>query len=188
MTHRRQFWKWRLRCKGGKLLAFQRDDSGAVAVEFAVVAVPFFFLLFAILEISLIAFDQQSFDYAVQEGARAVFTGQAKNSNLSEAKFKEQICKRAATGLMNCNNTLKLDIKAYGDLAEMGKKPSGVVVNGVIDTSGFGYNLGSPGDVVIIRAVVKHMLFNPFAPTTLIKLSNENAFAMMSTAAFRNEP
>ena len=57
--------------------AFARAESGVAAVEFAMLAGPFFWLMLGIFEITMIGFAQTSLDYAMGETARRIRTGVA---------------------------------------------------------------------------------------------------------------
>jgi Flp pilus assembly protein TadG len=54
--------------RGRKL--FSRDESGAVVVEFAILALPFFTLIFAILETSIVFLAGQILDASVHDASR----------------------------------------------------------------------------------------------------------------------
>src|SRR5690606_26334632 len=81
----------------GLLRAFRRDQSGATAVEFALVAIPFFALMFAILQTALVFFAGQAMETAVANAARLIRTGQAQQQGLTAEEFKEQICTQIFT-------------------------------------------------------------------------------------------
>ena len=53
------------------LRRFRRAEKGATAVEFAMVAAPFFFLLFAMIEIAAVFFTSTVLENAVLESAPA---------------------------------------------------------------------------------------------------------------------
>lgn len=80
-----------------------RNEDGAVLVEFALLAVPFFALVFAILETSITFFAQQVLDSALQDATRSIRTGQSQTSwNTDE--FRKEICSRTF-GLFECSET-----------------------------------------------------------------------------------
>src|SRR5216684_501290 len=60
---------------------FVRRKDGSVAVEFAMVAAPFFALLFAIMETAIVFFAGQALETAVGDSARLIMTGQANFQN-----------------------------------------------------------------------------------------------------------
>jgi Flp pilus assembly protein TadG len=166
--------------RGRKLNAlerFARHEEGAAAVEFAMVAIPFLGLMFAIMETALVFFAGQTLETAVADSARKVMTGQAKA--WTPDKFKEEVCSHVF-GLFDCNK-IQVNVKAYPSFsaAEM-KAP--IDDNGNIVSS---FNAGGPGDVVIARLLYDWPTFIP-----ALGLSNrpDNKRLLVATAAFRNEP
>lgn len=163
---------------------FAARTEGTAAVEFAIIAVPFFAILFATIELALLAFTQQSLDFAVAEGSRQVMTGQAKNNGLDAAKFKQEICARVG-GMIDCTADLKVDVKTY---ASLNTQPKVTITSGAIDTSGFGFDIGNASEIVIVRAVVRYPVFNTLLGGSLPKLLSDGSSVIMSTYSFRNEP
>jgi Flp pilus assembly protein TadG len=76
-------------CALGRLL---RQQDGAAAVEFSLVAAPFLALLFAIMETALVFFSGQALETAVADSARLIMTGQAQSQGLTQATFKNAVC------------------------------------------------------------------------------------------------
>lgn len=93
------------------LRKFRRNKSGSAAVEFSLVAVPFFALLFAIIESSIVFFAGQVLETAVQDSGRLIYTNQITNTNTTAAQFKADVCSRVSI-LMNCTD-LDIDVKYY---------------------------------------------------------------------------
>ena len=61
---------------------WRRDERGSAAVEFAVIAPIFFFLMFVIAETALVFIAEQVMDNAVFETARLIRTGQVQEPPL----------------------------------------------------------------------------------------------------------
>ena len=80
---------------------WRKDESGATAIEFGAVALPFFMLIFGILGIGLHFFTTSSLEHAVESASRKVRTGQALSENLSVEDFRNEICKQGA-GIIDC--------------------------------------------------------------------------------------
>jgi Flp pilus assembly protein TadG len=59
---------------------FARHQDGAAAVEFALIAVSFLALLFAILETALVFFAGQTLESAASDAGRLIMTGQAQTA------------------------------------------------------------------------------------------------------------
>src|SRR6187455_859476 len=89
-----------------------REQSGAAAVEFAMVAAPFLAMVFAILETAMVFFAGQALETAGSDSARLIMTGQAQTQNFDQAKFKGAVCDRIY-GLFDCAGGLYVDVKNY---------------------------------------------------------------------------
>lgn len=72
--------------------SFLRDKNGATAIEFGLIGIPFFMLLFAILEVGLSFMVNRLVDDAVSNAARLIKTGQAAEQGFSADEFASQIC------------------------------------------------------------------------------------------------
>jgi Flp pilus assembly protein TadG len=92
----------------------RRGESGATAVEFAMVALPFFAMMFALFEIMMIFFVQTTLEAAVAEEARKIRTGQAQSTTapISKSQFKAGICTRLY-GMGDCTNRLFVMVQSF---------------------------------------------------------------------------
>lgn len=82
-----------------------RDEKGAVAIEFAILAPVFFALIFAIIETSMGFFAQQVLESALQDSTRLIRTGQSQTGTpWTAAQFRKEICGRSF-GFFACNAT-----------------------------------------------------------------------------------
>ena len=93
------------------LRRFHRDRRGSAAVEFALIATPFFALLFAIIETSTVFFAGQVLETGLQDSARLLYTHQAQDSGMTAAQFKTDLCTRVSV-LMSCS-IVDIDVKFY---------------------------------------------------------------------------
>ncbi len=96
---------------------WRKDESGATAIEFAMVIGPFLGLLFAILEVALVYFAQFSLENANETAARLIRTGAAQNGTatsnpLSKSQFKQKVCAKLPA-FMTCDNNLIVDIRSF---------------------------------------------------------------------------
>ncbi|MBI5321490.1 TadE/TadG family type IV pilus assembly protein [Bradyrhizobium sp.] len=93
------------------LRRFRRDRSGSAAVEFSLVAVPFFALLFAIIETGIVFFASQVLETGIQDSGRLLYTHQAQDSGMTATQFKTDLCNRVSV-LMSCDG-IDIDVKYY---------------------------------------------------------------------------
>lgn len=84
-----------------------RDEDGAVAVEFALLAIPFFTLILGILETSLTFFAQQVLESALQDATRQVRTGQSQGVWDAD-DFRKELCD-GTFGMFECTNNPDTD-------------------------------------------------------------------------------
>ncbi len=163
---------------------FRKDRSGSVAVEFSFIAIPFFMILFAIIETAVIFFANQALETATQDSARLIMTGQAQQQSMTAQQFKSQVCSRLAT-FFDCANGIYIDVRSYSSFGA-------ITINQPIDNNknfvdNFTYSPGGSGDIVVVRAFYQW----PIAVTGLgYDISNLNGGKRLlaATAAFRNEP
>src|SRR6202165_2459735 len=93
---------------GRRGMRLRRDERGATAVEFGLLALPFLALTFAILETALLYFASQTLETAVANSARLIRTGQAQQQGMSSTTFKQTICDQVGV-MFDCTNGLKID-------------------------------------------------------------------------------
>jgi len=101
------FKNWDRRCFPGR-----RRRGGAVALEFAILAIPFFLWVLYIFELSYDLFTQEALDFALQGAVRQIQTGNAQNLASGGAFIKTDFC-RATKGLLECNpNNIWIRVQA----------------------------------------------------------------------------
>jgi Flp pilus assembly protein TadG len=160
-----------------------RQEDGTAAVEFGLVAMPFLALVFAIIETALVFFATQVLESAASDSARLIMTGQAQMQGLSKDTFKSQVCSKIY-GLIDCPGGVHVDVQTFTSFGGVSLQTP-VDSGGNLDTSGFKYTPGGPGDIVVVRLAYQWPVF-----VSMLGLSNmaNNHRLMMATAAFRNEP
>lgn len=168
----------------GIVRRFSRDREGATAVEFAFIAGPFFLLILATLEIALIFFAGSIIENAVTETAREIRTGQLQNSGGTEQTFRAAVCDRVSV-IADCGG-LAIDVRTFENFsaADFSSPLDG---DGEIDDSGFTFEPGGPGDIVVVRAFYPWQVFTPGFGLGLSNMSG-NRRMIAAAAAFRNEP
>ena len=176
--------KFAKRAAGGRIARrFARQQDGAAAVEFALVAAPFLAVTFAIIETAIVFFAGQALETAAADSARLIMTGQAQNAGYDQTKFKQAVCGKIY-GLFNCNGGLFVDVKNYPAFASI---PAGKpITDGNMDTN-TGYSPGNPGDIVVVKLMYQWPVYVSLLGLNLSDMSGGKRL-LMSTVAFRNEP
>lgn len=174
-----------VRCGVARVVRFHRDESGATAVEFGIVAVPFFALMFAIFEVGLTFFAGQLMETAVDNAGRLIRTGQAQQDGLTLGTFKDKICAQTYQ-ILDCQNGLKLDVRKFSTFDSMTLTPP-LDQDGNLITDNFIFQPGSGGEIVLVRAYYEWPVFlNAFG--TGLQNMPSGKHLLSAAAAFKNEP
>jgi len=164
---------------------FVRQQDGAAAVEFAIVAAPFLALVFAIMETAIVFFAGQALETAVADSARLIMTGQAQGAAMSQAQFKDAVCSKIY-GLFDCQNGVYVDVRKFSSFASV-TMPSPIDANKNFQPN-FSYQPGAACDIVVVRLFYQYPVY-----VSLLGLDGLANLAggkrlLAATAAFRNEP
>ena len=156
--------------------AFLADRKGATAVEFALVAAPFLFLLIAIIQTFLVFFSQQLLETAVNQSSRLILTGQAQAQNMTQSQFAAAVC-ADLPNMFNCNNLMiNVVVASSWSTASAATPTITYDSNGNVNNT-WQYTPGNPGDIVVVQVMYFWPIFVGSGGTRLISAS----------AAFQNE-
>jgi Flp pilus assembly protein TadG len=168
----------------GLTRSFARRQDGAAAVEFALVATPFFALIFAIMETALVFFAGQTLEAAASDSARLIMTGQAQAGGYDNAAgFKQKVCANAS-GLFDCNK-IQVDVKKYTSFGSYTQ--TSPVTDGELDTTKINYESSAAGDIVVVTLYYEWPVYVSLLGNNLSNLNGNNRL-LVATAVFRNEP
>ncbi|MCB1484324.1 MAG: pilus assembly protein [Hyphomicrobiaceae bacterium] len=168
---------------------FLRDNRGASALEFALIAAPLIMLLLAVVQVGYIYFANFALDGAVESGSRLIRTGQAQTGGFDAARFKAELCK-SLVGPITCGG-VKLDVRSYDNFAAAASGMTAPLgADGKINNN-LTFDPGKPEDVVVVRAFYPLELGSLFPSAlglgAMANMADGNRL-LVSTAAFRNEP
>ena len=100
--------------------SFFSDKRGSTAMEFAMLAIPFALLVFAILESCISFAGQEVMANVTDDVARQLRTGQLQKTNVTEASVKQLICSRLEIMVAkNCPGLL-VDLRESSERAKHG--------------------------------------------------------------------
>lgn len=168
-----------------RLRTFRRDTSGVAALEFSLIAVPFFLTLYAVFEISITYVAGGSIQDATNATARMIRTGQVKMAGMTAQQFKTKVCEHLISPLLPCNDDLKIDVRRYTSFAEVAN-PSPLNAQKEWNND-FQFNIGKACDIVLVRVFYKWPIFTPVIGTMLSDMKDGSQM-LQATAAVRNEP
>ncbi len=164
-----------------------RDQRGSVALEFAIVALPFIAFLVFIVELSYGLFAQVSLDYGVQSAARQIQIGAAQGAGTA-ANFKIQYLCPVLSSLLPCSsitvNVLPVTSDYYTAVPATFPKNKA----GQLDTSGFTYCPGKPKQLMLMQAIyTSPSLVSAFVPAMATAVAGGFVQVTLSSTAFINE-
>lgn len=176
------------------VLRFQRNQNGATAVEFALVAVPFLALLFAIIELAMMFWTTQILEESLSQTARSLLTGQSQtryasgSATANRDAFKNDLCTNAGFPLIDCSK-LFVDVRTYTTFgtASTGTSGSDPVSGGAMNTAGFTYSQPQAGQIVVVRAALEYSLFFTQWSQALASIGSGKR-GIVATTAFKAEP
>jgi len=169
----------------GRGRGFWRNTRGATAVEFGLIALPFFGLIAGLLETGLMMFADSALDQATNRAARMIRTGQAQQQNFNTNSFRNEVCSGGVATMFDCTK-LKVDVRTATDFATM-NLASQNKADGTVDDASLTYNAGHGSDIVVVRTYYDWpILLNRLA--TFGEGQDGKTRRLTSTVAFRNEP
>jgi len=174
---------------------FKQDEDGATAIEFAFVALPFFALLFGIMELAIVFFINSALVHATAEAGRHVRVGNFQACGGAD-QFKALVCQNMK-GLGSCWKNVRIDVvegSSFKTISLPGIPPvqdrtPGLTGDDAIPQTANGvFTANDAGDTIVVRSVIHYRLVLPPLLTRLDSPKGSGARTMVATTAFRNEP
>ncbi len=158
-----------------------RGERGATMVEFAIVAVPFFLLIFGTMEVGFIFWGTYELENATEDAARQIRTGH----NLDANGFKDLVCGHVAL-LSQCATKLRLDVRSFTSFSQIqSNQPSPLDANGNLQDN-FTWNPGGPNSIVLVSTFYEWPLLTVLTSSVLSNMTDGNRL-LGAAAAFKNE-
>jgi Flp pilus assembly protein TadG len=158
---------------------------GSASLEFAIIAPVFFILLMGIIENGVIYFAGSTLQFATDNAARQVRTGQVQSANLTQAQFRTLICNNIAP-MLACDSNLQIDMQSYtgyGGASFGSPTDAGGNLNAALNN----YQPGTACNVVLVRSFYTWKVLTPGLSVFLTNITG-GYHLITATAAFRNEP
>jgi Flp pilus assembly protein TadG len=162
-----------------------RADSGSAALEFALIAPVFFLFLMGIIETGIIFFGNSTLQFAADDVARQVRTGQVQSANMTAAQFRTLVCNDIGA-LLACNANLQIDVETFGNFTGASMTPP-IDANGNLNAALNNFNPGTSCQVAVVRLFYTWHIITPLMQPLLSNLPGGNHL-LTASGAFRNEP
>jgi Flp pilus assembly protein TadG len=169
-----------------RLSGFLAARSGAAAVEFAIVSLPFLALLFSILELGMIFMASTTIESSTVTAARLIRTGQLQaGASNNAAGFKNLVCANISwISAADCAANLSVDVRTFPSFAAINVTPP--IKNNAIDQSQLSFDSGNSCQIVLVRVFYPWTLITPVLEPGLPDLG-PNQRLLATAIAFRNE-
>lgn len=169
---------------------FWGNRKGVTAIEFALLATPFFLLLLGTLEVAAIFLTETSLTQALETNVRIIRTGAAQTSApaVTAAQFQQRVCNtmRQTLPSVDCAR-LYVDVQAFGSFGASSVAGGPPISNGQFDPTQLTYNPGGGDETILARAYYEYRVVTPMLSLLLANLS-DNVRLLQSTDLFRSEP
>jgi len=165
---------------------FIRDRRGATVIEFAILALPFMLLIFAVLETTISFTAEQVMANTTDTLSRDIRTGRISPATTDEAAFREMICERLEVFVADGCPGLYFDLQSYPSFAAVPKSIP-FSAPGVIDTSGFRYDPGGTGAINNLRIIYEWPVITNIMQSRIAGLA-DGKMMLYTTTTWQNEP
>ncbi|MBB3655837.1 Flp pilus assembly protein TadG [Rhizobium sp. BK650] len=189
-----------------RLRALARSRDGSAAIEFALLAIPYFVVIFAILETFIAFAAEELVSNAVDTMSRQMRTGQitfidsTRSTYKTQAQFRQAFCDEISI-IMRCSATeaatpskLYLDVQSF---TAFGSIPTSIPRTSAdkysdLKISDFKFTPGGPGSINMVRAYYRWPitvdLVRPYVTGLRpVGSSMPSEYLIVATAAFQNE-
>ncbi|MGC1302413.1 MAG: TadE/TadG family type IV pilus assembly protein [Caulobacteraceae bacterium] len=178
--------------------AFKRlraDRRGATALEFALVAAPFIFMIFAIIELALVFMVNVTLDNATAIEGRKFRTGQECIDSASDTtavnNLKQNICNNMSWLEGQCMNNLYVDVRSFASFNGAGSSaPTKTNAAGQLtfDPTQLQDTSGGASSVNVLTAYYNWTLLTPFLYAGLQSFPGTGQHMLISSDVLSFEP
>jgi len=158
------------------------NQDGATAIEFALLSIPYVFLVVGIIEIAIMFAGASLLEGATNSAARLVRTGQIQDAADPEIAFRNALC-QYTTAIVRCNEIVfeSIPIESFLDADDLDPVYD---EDGNMESQGF--DPGGSNDRVLIRVSYNYTMLTPFIGPLLS--GGDNIIQFMSTIVLQTEP
>lgn len=169
------------------LKPFLRDRRGATAIEFAVLALPFALLIFAILESCVSFAGQQILSNTADDIARQLRTGQLRSADVNEISLKKMICEQLKVIVADNCPGLVVDLREYATFEDAAAVRLKYTADRDIDTTGFNVAPGGSMTKNMLRVFYKWPVMTDFMRKAMSNLKGGTTLHF-AAVIWQNEP
>ncbi|MBB2795058.1 UNVERIFIED_ORG: Flp pilus assembly protein TadG [Rhizobium pisi] len=185
--------------------AAARSRDGAAAIEFALLAIPYFVVIFAILETFIAFAAEELVSNAVDTMSRRMRTGQitynlGRTTDMTQTQFRQAFCDEISI-LISCSateaatpNKLYLDVQTFATFSAIPTTIPKLSTDRYSDlnTAAVKYSPGGAGTINMLRAYYRWEIITDLVRPYITTIrpsdgSMPTTYLIIATAAFQNE-
>ncbi|MEH7879240.1 TadE/TadG family type IV pilus assembly protein [Rhizobium laguerreae] len=185
--------------------ALARSRDGAAAIEFALLAIPYFLVIFAILETFVAFAAEELVSNGVDTISRRMRTGQitynlGRTTDMNQAQFRQAFCDEISI-LIRCSATevatpskLYLDVQTFSTFSAIPTTIPKLSTDKYADINpaAFKYTPGGAGTINMLRAYYRWEIITDLVRPYITTIrpsggSMPSQYLIVGTAAFQNE-
>jgi len=173
-----------------RLRRFAGARKGAAAVEFALVAFPFFVLVMSVVEVGMLFLKFALVDNAVSDAARMIRTGQVQGQDFDQNDFIDLVCAGLDT-LVRCEGNVTAEVRTITSFNDVPTdtatcRDGGEEPDEIPDPV---FNPGGTGDVIFARVCLTTRIYTPgLGFGAALQRGDRGRYSIVSSLVFRNEP
>ncbi|MCW2314866.1 Flp pilus assembly protein TadG [Rhodoblastus acidophilus] len=171
----------RLWAEGRRLMV---ASEGSTAVEFALIALPFFVVLLAIFQVAILFLAQHELETAVEKTARGLLTGQTQQANMTQQQFTNSVCVNLPA-LFTCSN-LMVDLQTAGAFSSADTSAPTLTYEGGKVANAWKFDTGASGSIMVLRVMYQFPVLPGLMALNLSNLANGSRL-LMASAVFQAE-
>ncbi len=167
----------------GLRLKRRRPQQGAVAIEFALISIPFIIMIIGTIEVSFMFFRSAMLEGATGDAARFIRVGGGESSPDPLQEFQDRLCDQLVT--INCDDLMYEAIPYPQFTDALVAEDAEYNEDGELVSRGF--DPGGSSDVIVVQVAYRHTFFTPLLGTLVNGTINQGV-TLTSFAIFENEP
>lgn len=165
---------------------FLSDVRGTAAAEFALLALPFFFAIFAIVETSIGYAAQQLLQKSAERIAHELRVGTLKPGNTSIAVIRKKVCGDLGLFAVTDCDQIEIDLQTYPSFQDT-IVPLKYTQSGDLDTGAFKVRPGGSNTINRLGLFYRWPFFTDIVRARLSNLPNGKTL-LFASEVWRNEP